>query len=139
MSRSARIEREKSAPIDLCPSDFFGQNPGLRASNLLIRRSLLLHLGGFAEDLPVFNDIDLGLRLAAVHALRYGRVADRLVVFRHHDVPLLTSRGSHAVHAALPEFLARHPGRMDAQQRAMFLARVNRLWDIEVNDCETFR
>ncbi|MGH7411297.1 MAG: glycosyltransferase family 2 protein, partial [Candidatus Methylomirabilis sp.] len=31
------LEPEKSAPIDLQSADFFSHNPGLRASNLLIR------------------------------------------------------------------------------------------------------
>lgn len=131
VSRGTLLEPEKSAPIDLRSSDFFSHNPGLRASNLVIRRTFFLDLGGFAEDLPVFNDIDLGLRLAAVPALRYGRVADRLVVFRHHEGPRLTSRRTQAMRAAIPVFLARHHNRMSPVQRAAFLKRVKRLWDIE--------
>jgi GT2 family glycosyltransferase len=133
VSRGTLLEPEKSAPTDLRSSDFYGHNPGLRASNLLIRRTLFLDLGGFAEDLPALNDIDLGLRLAAVPALRYGRVADRLVVFRHHEGPRLTSRRSQAMRAAVPVFLARHHNRMDAAQRVAFLTRVKRLWDIELD------
>lgn len=132
VNRGGRLEPEKSAPIDLRSSDFFSHNPGLRASNLLIRRTLFFNLGGFAEDLPAFNDVDLGLRLAAVPALRYGRVADRLVVFRHHDGPRLTSHRSQAIRAAIPVFLARYHDRMDPAQRAAFLERVKRLWDIEI-------
>ncbi len=126
------LEPEKSAPIDLQSADFFSHNPGLRASNLMIRRSLLLELGGFAEDLPALNDLDLGLRLAAVPGLRYGRVPDRLVVFRNHNGPRLASRRSPALQAALPVFLARHSTRMTLAQQAAFLGKMKRLWEIEI-------
>lgn len=122
---------EKAAPADLSKADFFSSNPGFRGSNLFIRRSVFLELGGFAENLPAFNDMDLGLRLSASPGLRYLGIAERMVVFRNHTGPRLTSRHSRYVRAALPQFLARHGPTMTPSQRRAFAMRLKRLWSID--------
>ena len=128
-----QLAPEKSAPADLVEADFFTRNPGFRGSNLLIRRSLYLAVGGFDEQLPALNDLDLGLRLAARPDLRYAAVPDRLVVFRKHDGERLTTRGSTAVRAAVPIFLARYRAQMSELQRVAFADRVQRFWGLRIN------
>jgi glycosyltransferase involved in cell wall biosynthesis len=128
----SRLAPEKSAPAGLVDADFFTRNPGFRGSNLFIRRSLYLAVGGFDEQLPAFNDLDLGLRLAARPDLRYRAVPERLVVFRNHDGERLTIRGSTAVRAAVPIFLARYRAQMSEPQRVAFAERVQRFWELSI-------
>jgi glycosyltransferase involved in cell wall biosynthesis len=123
---------EKDAPYDLVMADFFSHNPGVRFSNLVIRRSLYLDIGGCDEELPAFQDIDLGLRLLDRPDLRYARVDTRLVVCRKHSGPRLTGARSSAIVSAVAPFITRHAYRMTLAQRIAFAARLRRYWSVEV-------
>jgi len=83
--REGSAAPEKSPPLALSAEAFFVANPGLRGSNLLIRRDLFLGLGGFDESLPAFNDLDFGIRLAEVGPSVYRRITDPLVEFWVHE------------------------------------------------------
>jgi glycosyltransferase involved in cell wall biosynthesis len=119
------VAPEKDAPHMLQAADFFGRNPGLRASNLLIRRELFLRIGGFDESLPALHDIDLGLRLAR-EGVRYARVADRLVVHRKHDGERISAAGSAELEVAVPRFLAIHGASMTAEDKRAYRQRALR-------------
>ena len=127
------LKPEKEAPRDLTSADFFAHNPGLRGSNLFIRRDLYLDIGGFNEDLPALHDLDLGLKLARWPKVRYARVRERLVVVRKHAGLRLTSRGSPSVAAAVAPFLARYGGAMSAGDRRAFADRLHRHWGLKTH------
>ncbi|HKP77039.1 MAG TPA: glycosyltransferase, partial [Longimicrobiaceae bacterium] len=120
---------EKDAPADLARADFFTRNPGLRASNLLVRARTFAAVGGFDEALPALHDLDLGLRLARA-GVRYARVAERLVVYHKEGGERISGYGSSELARAVPAFLARHRHLMsDAQERA-FHARAARYFGV---------
>ena len=115
------------APAALRPSDFFTSNPGFRGSNLIIRKSLLLGLGGFNANLLSHNDLDLAIRLADCGAKYRGLIA-RTVVFCDHAGIRLSSAGSFAKCTGLRQFWALYKDRMTENQRKIFQRKARRLW-----------
>lgn len=122
---------EKDAPVDLSNADFISRNPGFRASNLLIRASVFAAVGGFDETLRALHDVDLGLRLARA-AVRYSRVADRLVMYRKHDGSRISSYGSAEMAQAVPVFFDRHRHLMSEEQVRAFRVRVTRYFGVTI-------
>lgn len=128
--RCGTIEPEKWPPACLHPRAFFGLNPGLRGSNLVVRAAFYARVGGFDEDLPALNDLDFGVRLAELPGVRYLRHVQPTVIFRSHDGPRLTTRTSQAMASGVARFWSRYGHRMNRIERERFqhLARV--LWNV---------
>ena len=122
---------EKVPPERLAPEDFFVRNPGLRGSNLFVRRTLFLDLGGFDLDLPSHNDLDLGIRLASVPGLRYRRNPRPRVRFHVHPDVRLSTPGSPANLAGMRALLARHGTRMGPERVSAFRARCLALFGVD--------
>lgn len=125
---------EKTPPARLHPRRFLVANPGLRGSNLVVRRDLFRSVSGFRPSLPALNDLDLGIRLSEVPELRYRRVRDRLVIFRAHRQARLTTADSDSIQMGVREFWRLHRGRMDAEDRERFIGRARSLWRIDIRE-----
>lgn len=124
--------REKQPPARLHRRAFLVTNPGLRGSNLVIRAAHYAQLAGFDEDLPALNDLDLGVRLAALQDIRYARCMEPTVVFRAHEGSRVTSRAGESIRLGVERFWARHHRAMTSVERARFQERSMALWGIQV-------
>lgn len=132
---SARgVAPEKVPPAELVASAFLVANPGLRGSNLVIRRMAYRSVGGFDESLPAFNDLDFGIRLAASGPWRYRRVVEPLVEFHSHPGPRLSTAGCDANRLGMRRFLDKHRERMSADQLEAFRLRALRLWGLDPSE-----
>ena len=78
--------RPEIPPRSLRPSSFLAGNPGIQASNLVCRLSVLLEAGLFDESLPSCTDRDLCIRISDLPGVRYGVTAHPTV---HHFACLL--------------------------------------------------
>ena len=108
------------APRAVSREDLLHRNPGITGTNMVIRRSAFLEVGGFDEQLRVFNDWDLFIacRLAG---LRYEVVPDLLVEWREHGgerLSTLSPRRADGIQA----FVDKHRRLISADQRAHFEA-----------------
>lgn len=119
---------EKVPPATLTPDAFLVGNPGLRGSNLVVRKETYASIGGFDVGLPTFNDMDFGLRLSLVTGVRYRRVTAHLVEYHTDDGDRLTGTRSPQVRPGLEAYLMRHGARMTPQQEAAFRDRARRFW-----------
>ncbi|RYZ44110.1 MAG: glycosyltransferase family 2 protein [Myxococcaceae bacterium] len=122
---------EKVPPAYLHPDDFLVRNPGLRGSNLFISRATFLQSGGFDPALPSFHDMDLGIRLAALPGLRYGRNTRPRVHFHVHPELRLSTAGSPTNVAGIRAFLAKHAGIMGPERVSAFRERARRLFGVD--------
>ena len=122
---------EKVPPASLQPEDFMVRNPGIRGSNLFISRDAFLCSGGFDPALPSFHDMDLGLRLARLPGLRYGRNERPRVRFHVHPGPRLSTAGSPTNVAGLRAFLAKHSDSMGPERVSAFRERARKLFGVE--------
>ena len=114
-------------PRSLDIADFLIGNPGIQASNLVVRLSALLEAGTFDESLPSCTDRDLCIRLAELSGLRYGATEEPTV---HHYAcesrARLSTPGSPARTEGLDRFFRKYRGRMTESERAAFRARAGR-------------
>ncbi|WP_158620283.1 MULTISPECIES: glycosyltransferase family 2 protein [Corallococcus] len=122
---------EKVPPAILHPDDFLVRNPGLRGSNLFISRAAFLQSGGFDPALPSFHDMDLGIRLASLPGLRYGRNTRPRVYFHVHPELRLSTAGSPTNVAGMRAFLVKHAGIMGPERVSAFRERARRLFGVE--------
>jgi len=121
---------EKIPPERLCITPFLVRNPGIRGSNILARRSLLLDMGGFDESLLAFNDMDFGLRAAQRPNLRYRQVPQHLVEFYSHTGARLTTKGSPTIEQGAHLFFQKHRPLMSLQQQLDFWERAHQIWGL---------
>jgi glycosyltransferase involved in cell wall biosynthesis len=121
----------KSAPEKLQAENFLTRNPGLVGSNLTMRRSLYLEIGGFDESLPAGEDTDLGVRLSLREDLKYERLAKKLVRLHQHNGPQLSTGSSNAICAGMRRFYELHAHRMNEQQQDEFRDNLRRFWGID--------
>lgn len=121
---------EKVPPAHLHPRKFLVCNPGLRGSNLLIRRDLFHEVGGFAPDLPALNDLDFGIRLSTKRPAQYVRACDPRVVIRSHSGSRLTHHGSSAIADGVSRFWRRYATQMTRRERSQFWVRAGSLWGL---------
>ena len=122
---------EKNAPETLSVLDFLVKNPGIRASNLVIRRELFLDIGGFDQTLPSLNDLEIGVRLSQRPGVAYARVPERLVIYRQHSGSRLSTPGSEAKRVGVARFYSMHKHLMTEEERARFSRHVARLWGVD--------
>ena len=119
-------------PRSLRPSSFLVGNPGIQASNLACRLSVLLEAGLFDESLPSCTDRDLCIRISDLPGVRYGVTAHPTV---HHFAcrlrPRLSTPRSPARLAGLDGFFRKYQGRMSSDERERFRTRARRLFGWE--------
>jgi hypothetical protein len=125
------IQPEKIPPESLKENDFYVANPGIRGSNLVIKKEIFLGMGGFDEELPTFNDMDFGIRLSLLHGLKYKQITDRLVEFHRHEGPRLSSSACSQNIEGIITFLVKHSARMGYLNEARFRERAIKLWGVD--------
>ncbi|WP_367343736.1 glycosyltransferase family 2 protein [Methanomethylovorans sp.] len=130
---------EKTPPEVLEEKNFYVANPGLRGSNLVIRKEIYFKIGGFDEELPAFNDMDFGIRLCSLDGLRYKQIKDRLVEFHRHEGSRLSSPGCRENVEGMIFFLVKHSFRMGYLNEASFRERAIDLWGIDPWDIQNIR
>lgn len=134
--KPGHVRPEKIPPERLDPIDFLVKNPGLRGSNLVIRREVYQELGGVDEELPAFNDMDFGVRLSDRGPWRYRRVTRHLVEFHSHRGPRLSTPGGEANRVGMRAFWMRYEGRMTPAQRDAFRRRALQIWNIDPEEIQ---
>ncbi len=117
-------------PSTLKAADFLVGNPGIQGSNLTMRLSCWLEVGGFDEHLTSCTDRDLCIRLADIGV----RLAVQPAVACNHDTAHGLGRlsdPSPAKRDGLDRFFAKYARRMTPQQTVAFRDRGNQLfgWD----------
>lgn len=121
------MEPGLTAPTELEFRQFLCRNPGLRGSNLTVESSIFHRVGGFDPAFLAMNDLDLGIRLADSQP-KYLGIAERTVVFRCHDGPRLSTRGSVANQHGLLAFWRRYAARMSMEEQEAFAEWAVRYW-----------
>ena len=117
-------------PQKLDATEFLAGNPGIQASNLVCRLSVLLEAGLFDEALPSCTDRDLCIRIADLSGIRYG--ATSLPTVHHHACrsrPRLSTPASVPRLAGLDGFFSKYRGRMTDAGRARFRTRAQTLFN----------
>ena len=111
-------------PRQLNSADFLTGNPGIQASNLVCRLSVLLEAGLFDEALPSCTDRDICIRMADLPGIRYGRTSIPTVWhYASRSRSRLSTPGSASKLGGLDGFFAKYRGRMTEDERARFRAR----------------
>ena len=114
-------------PRSLDIADFLIGNPGIQASNLVVRLSALLEAGMFDESLPSCTDRDLCIRLAELPGLRYGATSEPTVDhFACQSRERLSTPGSSARTEGLDRFFQKYRSRMSDSECAAFRTRAER-------------
>jgi UDPglucose 6-dehydrogenase len=123
----------QSIPSQLSVGDFLVSNPNVQGSNLFVRFSRLLEVGGLDESLPSTTDRDLCVRLLRLPGMRYEVLRNHLV---HHDASpdpsRLSTPGSERKRAGLTAFYRKHSAEMSPEQRAAFRERARKLFEVEI-------
>lgn len=125
-----KIVPEKTAPPILRKEDFYTKNPGLRGSNLVIKKSLYKKIKGFDLFLPAMNDLDFGIRLSKIKNIKYNSTKQRLVYFRNHSGPRLSTPKSRNRTMGVRRFYQRYKNSMTQKQREKYKRHVYYLWQI---------
>ncbi len=123
---------EKIPPPVLRSEDFLLGNPGLRGSNLFIRRSAYFSCGGFDPNFRSMNDVDFGYRLFANEGLAYVAVPEPKVLFRQHKGARLSTPGSLEKRSGISAFWKRYMRKMSTLQRAKFVAKAASMWGCNI-------
>jgi len=120
-------------PSGLAVRDFLVTNPNVQGSNLFVRLSRLLEVGGFDEALPSTTDRDICIRLLRLPGIRYEILRNYLV---HHDASSdptrLSAPGSPQKRAGLEAFYRKYASSMTPEQRALFLQRARDVFQVEI-------
>lgn len=117
------------APKELRVKDFLTGNPGIQCSNLFLRFSVLLDVGGFDEALHCTTDRDLCIKIADLGTVRYGTISAALLNhYADSDRVRLSTPGSEHKLECLTSFWRKYVGRMTADQRQAFIARAEKLF-----------
>ena len=124
-------------PPSIRSASFLVSNPGIQASNLVCRLSVLLEAGLFDESLPSCTDRDLCIRISDLPGVRYCVTAHPTV---HHFAcrsrPRLSTPRSPARLAGLDGFFRKYQGRMSSAERERFRTRAQRLFGWEESPSE---
>lgn len=117
-------------PASISPTAFYIGNPGIQASNLMVRLDRLLEAGGFDESLQSCTDRDLLIRMLRISAEDYCRVSESTV--RHYacvDRPRLCTPGAPQRQTGLTAFFDKHGLHMETAQLQLAKDRAKRLFD----------
>ena len=119
----------QSPPSSLELSDFLVGNPGIQASSLVCRLSVLLEAGLFDESLPSCTDRDLCIRIAELPGIRYCTTVHPTVRhFACRSRSRLSTYGSPLRFAGLDGFFRKYRDRMTEDQRVNFRVRAKQLF-----------
>lgn len=99
--------------------DVLARNPGVSGSNILIRRSSFLAMGGFDDQMWVSNDKDFLVRMLDA-GLSYTVVPEPLVHWRTHDASRLTRPSQRRIEG-LRRYYLRYRSRLSLRNRARLL------------------
>ena len=108
-------------PAQLSAESFLVGNPGIQASNLIVRLDRLLEAGGFDEALRSCTDRDLCIRLARTCSDAYFRIETSTV--KHYACssrPRVSTPRSPARREGLDAFFSKYRLLMSLQQRTSF-------------------
>ncbi len=115
------LGRQQEIPSALVPEQIFVKNPHIQGSNLFLRLTRLLEVGGFDENLPSCTDRDLCLRLERL--LDFKAVALNDFTVHHYADPrpdrLTVDRSAKG--EGLRRFFAKHAGDFDADKHRDFM------------------
>ena len=125
---------EKNAPEMLFARMFFRQNPGIRGSNIVIRKSIYQSLNGFDESIPSSNDLDFGIRASLHQTLKYTRNPKRLVRFHQHSDIRLSMMRSVTKREGLRKFYSRYSAQMTDREKQRFLLKSQLLWGVNQSE-----
>lgn len=132
LRNGGRMIMEKVPPPYLKPEDFLIRNPGLRGSNLFIRKESLIRVGGFNEALMSHNDLDLGIRLFMNPDLKYIACPTPFVLFNDHNGERLSTVGSPQKAMSLQLFYDLHSHLMSPEIKNKYIRRARTFWKCEV-------
>lgn len=120
-------------PQSVSVHDFLIGNPNIQGSNLFIKLSTFLNIGGFSEDLISTTDRDLCIRLLE-NGSEFGILHNHLV---HHDClsrkERLSSPGNPRKVQGLKQFYEKYNSRMTPEEKCMFQERAKKLFNIDLN------
>lgn len=113
--------RPQEIPSALVPEQIFVKNPHIQGSNLFLRLTRMLEVGGFDENLPSCTDRDLCLRLERL--LEFKVVALKDFTVHHYADPrpdrLTVDRSAKG--EGLRRFFAKHAADFDANAHLNFM------------------
>ena len=122
---------EKKPKRDMQKNDFLINNPGLRGSNMYIKKTIYDEIGGFDEELLSSNDKDFGYRLFQQH-IKYLPYEKPLVVFNDHKGNRLSSLNSRAKVLGISKFFSKYYSKMTEVERIKFIAKSKKLWNVNL-------
>jgi UDPglucose 6-dehydrogenase len=122
----------QTIPDNISIESFLVSNPNIQGSNLFVRLSSLILIGGFDEALPSTTDRDVCIRLLDA-GVSYGFLRNHLV---HHDAFSRSDRlsypGSQRKMQGTLGFYSKYKDRMNVEQIGEFKERAQKLFGIEV-------
>ncbi|HVP97623.1 glycosyltransferase [Methanoregula sp.] len=124
----------QTIPAKITPNAFFYTNPNIQGSNLFVRLSNLIAIGGFDENLASTTDRDVCIRLLDINSVP-ATLNNHLV---HHDADHLRDRlssvGSKKKGQGLQYFYDKYEERMSQTERECFKKRSEDLFRICIAD-----
>ncbi|WP_342675924.1 glycosyltransferase [Methanofollis sp. UBA420] len=121
-------------PVQITQNMFYVTNPNIQGSNLFVRLSDLINIGGFDEELISTTDRDVCIRLldaGTVPATLYNHLV-------HHDADntrsRLSSAGSEKKSAGLRYFYRKYSSRMNLSERDAFKMRSLDLFHVSISE-----
>jgi hypothetical protein len=129
--KNNRITEEKLPPIKLKPELFFVKNPGIRGSNINIKKTLFEKMNGFNEKLLAFNDMDFGARLSEQKEIKYKSIQKHLVIFNSHSGKRISTPGCKENRQGIQKFLEIYKHKMSRQELIEFRNRALTIWGID--------
>lgn len=122
----------QAIPEDIFIDSFLVSNPNIQGSNLFVKLSSLISIGGFDESLPSTTDRDVCIRLLDA-GISYAILRNHLV---HHDgfsrPDRLSYPGSKRKTQGTLNFYSKYKNRMNLGQIEDFKERAQNLFNIEV-------
>lgn len=114
--------RRQEIPSALLPDQIFVKNPHIQGSNLFLRLTRLLEVGGFDENLPSCTDRDLCLRLERLLDFKVAALDDYTVHHYADPRPDRLTVDRSAKGEGLRRFFAKHAGDHDADAHQEFMS-----------------
>lgn len=113
--------RRQEIPSSLVPEQIFVKNPHIQGSNLFLRLTRMLEVGGFDENLPSCTDRDLCLRLERLLDFKVAALRDHTVHHYADPRPDRLTVDRTAKGEGLRRFFAKHAGDFDADAHREFM------------------
>ncbi|BAI61021.1 hypothetical protein MCP_0949 [Methanocella paludicola SANAE] len=122
-------------PNNIEVSKFLVTNPNIQNSNLFVRASKLISIGGYDENLVSTTDRDICIRLLQSNSVHYTFLRNHLV---HHDASddpgRLSHPGSLIKKKGLNEFYHKYSCLMSGEQKSQFKERAKILFKVEIQE-----